>query len=161
MEKELLAEKFWEYGVEIIGLRYFNVYGEKQNKAYAGVITKFLDKIEDEENLEIFGEGNQARDFIFVEDVAEANIKAMLSKVEKGFFNIGTGKKISIKELGKMMINISKLDLELKFIEPLKGDVELSQADTSLSKKLLNWEYEMELKTWLSNILNTESIHEK
>tara|TARA_Y100000817_G_scaffold296270_1_gene271680 strand:- start:608 stop:1528 length:921 start_codon:yes stop_codon:yes gene_type:complete len=156
LDDEFLAEKFWNDGVHIIGLRYFNVYGKGQNKAYAGVITKFLDRINKKENLEIFGTGDQVRDFIYVEDVAEANIKAMFSKVEKGFFNIGTGKKISIKELGEMIIETSKLNLELKFSSPLKGDVKLSQADIKLSNEFLEWKYEMELETWLNSIFMYE-----
>lgn len=160
LEKEFLAEKFCDERMKIIGLRYFNVYGKGQNRAYAGVITKFLDKIGKKQNLEIFGNGNQVRDFIYVEDVAEANIKTMLSKVEKGFFNIGTGIALSIIELAKLMIEISKLDLEIIFTDSLKGDVELSQADTKLSSELLGWRYEMELRTWLNSIINLESKNE-
>ena len=80
----------------------------------------------------------------------------MFSKVEKGFFNIGTGKKISIKELGEMIIETSKLNLELKFSSPLKGDVKLSQADIKLSNEFLEWKYEMELETWLNSIFMYE-----
>ncbi len=161
LQTEFLAEKFWDEGVEIIGLRYFNVYGKGQNRAYAGVITKFLDKINKNENLEIFGKGTQVRDFIFVEDVARANISAMISKVKNGFFNIGTGEKISIGELGKMMIEISKSALDLKYTNPLEGDVNLSQADKELSKKLLGWESEKKLQSWLKEIFESDVNHEK
>ena len=161
LQTELLAEKFWKEGVEIIGLRYFNVYGKGQNKAYAGVITKFLEKIRNKEDLEIFGEGTQVRDFIFVEDVAKANISAMISKVKNGFFNVGTGEKISIKELGKMMIDISKSPLDLKYTTPLEGDVNLSQADIEFSKKLLEWESKKELQNWLKDIFESDANHGK
>ena len=161
LQAELLAEKFWKEGVEIIGLRYFNVYGKGQNRSYAGVITKFLDKIDNNENLEIFGVGAQVRDFIFVEDVARANISAMISKVKNGFFNVGTGEKISIEELGKMMIKISKSTLNLKYIAPLDGDVNLSQADKELSKKLLGWESKKRLQSWLKDIFQSDTGHGK
>ena len=146
---------------KIIGLRYFNVYGKGQNRSYAGVITKFLDKIDNNENLEIFGVGAQVRDFIFVEDVARANISAMISKVKNGFFNVGTGEKISIEELGKMMIKISKSTLNLKYIAPLDGDVNLSQADKELSKKLLGWESKKRLQSWLKDIFQSDTGHGK
>ncbi len=161
LQTEFLAEKFWKEEVEIIGLRYFNVYGKGQNRGYAGVITKFLDKIRNKEDLEIFGEGTQVRDFIFVEDVARANISAMNSKVKNGFFNVGTGEKISIKELGKMMIDISKSPLDFKYTTPLEGDVNLSQADIELSSKLLGWESEKKLKSWFKDIFESDVNHEK
>tara|TARA_B100001123_G_C15340188_1_gene1034513 strand:- start:1275 stop:2195 length:921 start_codon:yes stop_codon:yes gene_type:complete len=161
LDDEFLAEKFWNDGVHIIGLRYFNVYGKGQNKAYAGVITKFLDRINKKENLEIFGTGKQVRDFIFVEDVARANISAMTSKVKNGFFNVGTGEKISIEELGKMMIKISKSTLDLKYITPLEGDVNLSQADKELSKRLLGWESKKKLQSWLKDIFEMDIEHGK
>ena len=81
LEDEYLAEKFWKMGVSIIGLRYFNVFGRDQNISYAGVITKFLDRILKNESPQIFGVGDQVRDFVFVEDVAQANIDAMKSKI--------------------------------------------------------------------------------
>jgi UDP-glucose 4-epimerase len=150
LQAELLAEGFSDYGVQIIGLRYFNVYGIGQNKAYAGVITKFLDKVRSNQQPIIFGDGQQMRDFVSVVDVAEANVMAMLSKIKKGFFNIGSGKKLSVKELAEMIIQISSLELEPKFEKSREGDVILSQADTSMSENLLGWKSKKELNKWLA-----------
>ena len=94
LQAELLAEEFWNYEVQIIGLRYFNVYGIGQNKAYAGVMTKFLDKVRSNKRPIIFGDGQQMRDFVSVEDVAEANVMAMLGKIKNGFFQYWKWKKI-------------------------------------------------------------------
>ena len=123
LEDEFLAEKYAKSGVEIIGLRYFNVYGIGQTLDYAGVITKFLDKINVTESPIIFGDGSQIRDFIFVKDVARANLSAMISDVKHGFFNIGTGKSISIKDLAHLMIKISG-----KSIQPKYEDLQIGRA---------------------------------
>ena len=106
LEDEYLSEKFVESDSEIIGLRYFNVYGLGQTLDYAGVITKFLDNISSNKSPVIFGDGSQIRDFIFVKDIAKANLIAMNSSVKNGFFNIGTGIGISIKDLAYLIIKI-------------------------------------------------------
>ncbi len=149
LEDEFLAEKYVENGVSIIGLRYFNIYGKGQTGSYAGVITKFINNLKEKRQPVIFGNGEQKRDFIFVEDVARANIAAMKSNVKNGFFNVGTGMVTSIKQLADQMIELSGLELEPKYEKPLVGDVFTSQADTTLTKKLLNWEYQTELSDGL------------
>jgi len=153
LEDEFLAEKFSEGDVDVIGLRYFNVYGKGQTGTYAGVITKFINKLKEKESPEIFGDGSQIRDFVFVEDVADANLSAMKSNINNGFFNIGSGKTTSIKELAYMMIKIFGEELEPVFLDPLKGDVKKSQADISNSKNKLNWKYKTELNEGLSKFL--------
>jgi len=149
LDDEFLAEKYSKY-VSIIGLRYFNVYGEGQTGSYAGVITKFLNRLKEKKSPIIFGTGTQIRDFIFVEDVALANISAMQSNVKNGFYNIGTGITTSIQQLAKTMIEISNLKLEPQYEKALDGDVQSSQADTSLTESTLKWKYSMELKNGLS-----------
>ncbi|CAD6516883.1 putative NAD dependent epimerase/dehydratase family protein [metagenome] len=150
LDDEFLAEKYAKDNVSIIGLRYFNVYGEGQTGSYAGVITKFLNRLKEKKSPIIFGAGTQIRDFIFVEDVALANIAAMNSNVKNGFFNIGTGKTTSIQQLAKIMIELSDLKLEPQYEKALDGDVQSSQADTSITESKLKWKYSMELKNGLS-----------
>ena len=116
---------------------------------YAGVITKFLENISNDKPPMIFGDGSQSRDFIFVKDVAKATLAAMLSSVDSGFFNIGTGKIVTIKELAKLMIKISGKHMEPVFGELPKGDIKSSQADISLVKKQLSWEPETSLEEGL------------
>lgn len=149
LEDEFLAEKYSKDGVSIIGLRYFNVYGRGQTGSYAGVITKFINNLREKRPPVIFGDGLQKRDFIFVEDVARANLASMMSNVKSGFFNIGTGITTSIKQLAEQMIILSGLKLEPKYEKPLAGDVSTSQADTALTKKLLQWEYQTKLNDGL------------
>ena len=152
LKDELLAEKYNKLGSEIIGLRYFNVYGKGQNLDYAGVITKFLDRLKSNQNPIIFGDGQQIRDFIFVGDVAQANLKAFESKTDFGFFNVGTGIGITINQLAKLMIKIHGSNKE-SIYEPLPdGDVKESQADLSLIKNKISWSPETEIENGLKSI---------
>ena len=154
LDNEFLAEVYSKDNISIIGLRYFNVYGEGQTSSYAGVITKFINRLKEKKSPIIFGSGTQLRDFIFVEDVALANIAAMKSDVKNGFFNIGTGITTSIQQLAEIMIAISELELKPKYEKTLEGDIQSSQADTSLTESTLKWKYSMELKKGLSKIFN-------
>ena len=150
LDDELLAEKYSKDKVSIIGLRYFNVYGKGQTGSYAGVITKFINRLKQGKSPLIFGSGTQLRDFIFVEDVALANIAAMQSNIKNGFFNIGTGITTSIEQLAKIMIELSGLKLEPEYEKALDGDVQSSQADTSLTESMLKWKYSVGLREGLS-----------
>ena len=115
LDDEILAEKYHNLGVSIIGLRYFNVYGIGQTNDYAGVITKFYDSINEDKSPIIFGDGSQTRDFISVEDVAKANLLAMQNDIDFAFLNIGTGIKTSIRELADLMIRLSGKSLPAEF----------------------------------------------
>ena len=153
LDDENLAEKYAKYDVKIIGLRYFNIFGKGQTLEYAGVITKFLDRIRDKKPPIIFGTGSQIRDFIHVEDIANANYLAMDSNVSNLHVNVGTGNSISILELAKIMIDISNLDLEPIMEKALEGDIEKSQSDNTLARKSFGWEPEKKLEEWLKEII--------
>ncbi len=150
LEDEYLAEKYSKLGVRIIGLRYFNVYGPRQNVAYAGVITKFLENIANRKAPLINGDGLQVRDFVYVGDVAKANLMAMESKVNFAFVNIGSGIALSINDLADIIIKAACLALKPIHGSPLEGDVKASQAEISLAKKLFNWQAETKLEDWLN-----------
>ncbi len=158
LEDEFLAKKYSEDGLEVIGLRYFNIYGKGQTGTYAGVITKFIQKLEENKSPTIFGDGKQLRDFIFVEDVAEANLAAMESSVKHGFFNIGTGITTSITDLANLMTKLYSLNIHPEYNDPLKGDVKFSQADTHLSFKLLNWKFKINLENGLTKMLKKNDL---
>jgi len=149
LDDEIMAEKYHNLGVSIIGLRYFNVYGIGQTNDYAGVITKFIDNLNLNQSPIIFGDGTHTRDFISVEDIAKANLLSMESKIDFSFLNIGTGISTSIKQLAKMMIALSGKTLEMKYNDLPLGDVKDSLADISVAKKLINWNYETSLENGL------------
>ena len=153
LDDEVLAEKYAKQRVRIIGLRYFNIFGKGQTLEYAGVITKFLDRLRDKKSPIIFGTGSQIRDFIHVEDIAKANLLAMESDVSFTHANIGTGNSISILELAKIMIDISGLKLEPIMEKALEGDIEKSQSDNSLARKIFDWKPEKRLEDWLKETI--------
>ena len=154
LEDEFLAEKYVSKGLDVIGLRYFNIFGKGQTGSYAGVITQFMRKLNDKKSPIIFGDGLQIRDFIHVSDIAEANLSAMLSNTNSGFFNIGTGVGTKIIDLAKVMIKIFDEKFEPVFQDSLKGDVKISQADMTLTKKIINWESKIKLEEGLRKFIH-------
>ena len=159
LDKEKLAIKFAKDGVKIIGLRYLNIIGEGQSKEYAGVIKLFLERIQQKLPPRINGDGLQARDFVYVGDVVSANILSMDSDVNHTFFNVGTGTKISILEIAKIMIKYSGLNLEPIFGPPLKGDVNITLADISHIQNKLNWKPTIFLEEWLKQKIASFNIN--
>jgi UDP-glucose 4-epimerase len=157
LDDEFIAEEFSKNNLEVIGLRYFNVFGIGQTGSYAGVITKFLENIKNQKPFIINGDGNQVRDFIHVEDIAKANLVVMNSGIKNGFFNIGTGIPTSINELSKLMIELSNQELKIVHGSALEGDVEISQADMEFTKKVFNWNYEISLIDGLRNLIQNQS----
>jgi UDP-glucose 4-epimerase len=157
VEKDNLAEKYSKERCSIIGLRYFNVFGKGQTGTYAGVITKFLECLKNKTAPIIYGDGKQVRDFVSVEDIASANLQAMLSYTKNGFFNIGTGVPTTILELAKLMIRISNKDIKPIFEESRKGDVKLSQADLLNTQKYLDWHSEIKLEEGLKKLMKNIS----
>ena len=158
LDDEYLAKKYSEMGVSVIGLRYFNVFGPRQSKEYAGVIKLFLEKIKQEISPKINGDGLQTRDFVHIDDVVKANILAMDSNIKHEFFNVGTGNSISILDLANVVIDASGLSLEPIHGPELPGDVRATQADVTLIRKLLNWEPKMRLDNWLTKIISNKDF---
>lgn len=111
------------YGLEVIGLRYMNVYGPHQDQtaAYTGVIPIMLNKIDAGEPPIINGDGSQAYDFIYVEDVARCNIQALKSEISHGFYNVGTEIQTSIKELCELILELTHSDLTVTY-KPYTAD---------------------------------------
>ncbi len=152
LESEQFAKKYADMGVKVIGLRYFNVFGIGQNPNYAGVIPNFIERLVQHKPPIIFGNGNQLRNYTFVDDVVEANMLAFENKTEHAFINIATGVMTSVKELAELMIRLSGLSLEPIYEKAREGDIEKSQADTSLAKDLIKWVPKITLKEGLEKI---------
>ena len=121
---EAMATAFNDrYGLEVISLRYMNVYGpgQDQHAVYSGVVPIMLNKIEAGEQPIINGDGSQAYDFIYVEDVAKANICALVSDIKTGNYNVGTEVQTTIKELCDTILDLKKSDLKVKYV-PYSAD---------------------------------------
>jgi len=153
LDSEHLFEKYSKLGTKIIGLRYFNIFGQGQTSEYAGVITKFLERIRDAKPPIIYGDGSQIRDFVYVEDVAMANLLAMMSNEPNMLVNIGSGKATTILELANTILDISRLGFKPIFEDSLEGDIKKSHADISLVTKTFKWKPEKQLRDWLREII--------
>jgi UDP-glucose 4-epimerase len=156
LDMENLMKTFSEnYGFHCICLRFFNVFGLGQTNAYAGVITKFFEKISKNESLEIFGDGNNTRDFIFVNDVATA-IQKSISNIENTsfeIFNVGTGTATTINELAQEILKLSNSNNNVVFKSNRLGDIKHSCADISKIQKILDFNPSISLKHGLEVFL--------
>ena len=160
LDGEDLAKKYSEIGVKVIGLRYFNVFGKRQSKEYAGVIKLFLQRIQQKKSPKINGDGLQTRDFVHIDDVVKANVLAMDSDINHRFLNVGSGLPTSVLDLANLIIEISGLSLEPIHGPELSGDVKATQSDIKLIRKLLNWEPKMKLDDWLTKIISNNDFQD-
>ena len=153
MEKEIINFAK-NNNLNSIILRIFNIYGIGQTDAYAGVITKFLNKIKDNQPLTVFGDGTFSRDFIHIKDVINAILIASKNIEGKrgNIYNIASGEKVTINELAKLVLLNSKKDLEISYLPPKKGDIPHSQADTTLAKIELNFIPKISLKEGVKDL---------
>ncbi len=138
---ELNAKNFSDlFGINTICLRYFNVYGPRQDPGspYSGVISLFIKKATEKKQPAIFGDGNQLRDFIFVKDVVKANILAAGS-AKSNIFNIGLGNYISINKLWKEISHISKFYADPEYKEERAGDIKKSWSNIKKAGKQINY----------------------
>jgi UDP-glucose 4-epimerase len=137
MEQEI-REFVSKHDINYIILRFFNIYGVGQSDEYAGVITKFIEKIVRNKPLEIFGDGFQVRDFVAIEDVI-SSIHNTISISKSGTYNIASGEAITINNLAEQMILSSGKKLKIQHTTAKKGDIKYSQADISLAKKEIGY----------------------
>jgi len=151
LEKDKLAEQYAKNGLKVIGLRYFNVFGPRQSKEYAGVIKLFLERIQQGLPPLVNGDGLQIRDFVYVDDAVNANILSMKSDIDFEFFNIGTGTTISILDLANMIIKFSGLKIKPIHRPALSGDVRATQADITKVKTMLKWRPTISIQDWLKS----------
>lgn len=146
--EKLMGEQYMRlyyelYGLKSVVLRYFNVYGQRQlpNSDYSGVISIFENRFKNNETVNIYGDGEQYRDFVYVKDIVKANISAMN---EKGVFNeiicVGTGDKTSINDLFAFMNKKYNKDLSPNYLESREGDIKESLCDNTKLKTILKLE---------------------
>jgi len=128
------------YNLEAVCLRYFNVYGQNQRfDAYGNVIPIFVYNIIHDIPIKIFGDGEQTRDFVHVNDVVMANVNAASSHKISGAFNIASGESISINELVSILSSLTDKKVSVSYLNKRPGDVMHSLADISLAKKNINF----------------------
>lgn len=134
------------YGLKTVALRYFNVYGPRQDPSsdYAAVIPRFITRILARQPPIIYGDGTQTRDFTFVKDVARANLLAAERDAE-GVFNIACGVRISVNELASRIMDLIGVELAVRYEEPRPGDIKDSLADIARARVELGFQPEFTL----------------
>ena len=139
------------YNLECIGLRYFNVFGRRQDpfSEYAAVIPKFIKILKDGNQVEIYGDGEQSRDFTYVENVIEANLKACAadSKAAGEAFNIAYGERFTINKVYNLMCEKLEIEREPIYAPERPGDIKHSLADISKAEELLNYDPDWDFKS--------------
>jgi nucleoside-diphosphate-sugar epimerase len=144
------------YGLETVCLRYFNVFGPRQDPSspYSGVISIFMTKAATRQVPTIYGDGSQSRDFVYVRDVVEANLLAASHPMAAGrVFNVGTGSSIRILNLWKLIGELSDVDIDPGFAPARSGDIHESLADISEIEKTLGYHPQMRLRQGLIDTL--------
>ncbi|GAI18830.1 unnamed protein product, partial [marine sediment metagenome] len=155
------------YGLETIMLRYFNVFGpyQKPHSEYAAAIPKFLTAALTDQPAVIFGDGQQSRDFTFVNNVVEANMAAIAAPPEAlgKVFNIACGESYSLLQLLDLLEHILGKKIGREFAEPRPGDVKYSLADVSSAEKYLGYIPRVEFKEglkqtveWFSDVVRSK-----
>ncbi len=148
------------YGLEVIGLRYMNVYGpgQDQHAVYSGVVPIMLNKIEANEAPTINGDGSQAYDFIYVEDVAKANIAALNSDTKFGFYNVGTEVQTTIKTLCDTILKLKNSELKVIY-KPYEADdaralVQNRIGSAKKAKEEISFDYSFSLEQGLQKLID-------
>jgi UDP-glucose 4-epimerase len=141
---ELYGQVFHRiYGIEFVALRYFNVFGPRQNPGspYSGVLSLFAAALRDGGVPKVYGDGEQSRDFTFVQNVAELNIQACETPGVSGMiFNGGMGGRYTLNYTLKLFEQFAGRPSNAKYVEPRKGDIRDSQADVSLARQKLGYD---------------------
>jgi len=153
---------FENHGLETVRLRYFNVYGPRQAASdYAGVMVKFLERIRMDQPPIIFGDGEQTRDFVHVNDVVEATLLAInRDGVAGNLFNIGTGEVVTINKLCDVFLELTgKKHLKPIFKDAKPGEVRHSQADITKAMNLLGYSPKVPLRSGVREFINWSEIH--
>lgn len=142
------------YGLKTISLRYANVYGPRQDPfGEAGVVAIFTNRMLENKEVNIFGDGEQMRDFVYVSDIVSANIKCIVNKIDFGIYNIGTQKAISVNKLFEVLSNIVGYKKRPIYQPARRGELFKSYLNISKIKKELNWVPKVGLKDGLKKVV--------
>lgn len=157
---EQLASQFCNYyDLETVGLRYFNVYGPGQDPQgdYAAVIPNFVHSMVNGRQPTIYGDGEQTRDFVYVKDVVDANLRAALGPGNGEIFNVATGNQVSINQLVDTLNEILGTSIAPEYADPRPGDIRHSFADISKIGEKLNFQPSVDLSEGLEDMVSTVS----
>jgi nucleoside-diphosphate-sugar epimerase len=149
---------------DYVGLRYMNVYGPRQdyNGAYIAVIMKMLDAIDRGESPTILGDGSEAFDFVAVEDCGRANVRAMKSDATDSFYNVGTGKRTSLKELAEMLIEITGCKKPIQYAPRSQATLVKNRIGCpKKAKEEIGFEAKLDLMEGLNQLIEWRNKHKE
>jgi UDP-glucose 4-epimerase len=150
-----------------VAFRYFNIYGPRMDidGVYTEVLIRWIDAIEAGQAPKIFGDGSQSMDFVFVEDVARANLAGLVSDVTDEVFNVGTGVQTTLRELCDMLLKVTGSNLRPEYVSARKvNNVQARRASTEKAERMLGFTAKVDLESGLRSLLQwrdlarTESI---
>lgn len=142
------------YGLETVNLRYFNVYGPRHSGGqYSGVISTFLEQARTGSDITVEGDGEQTRDFVHVDDVVQANLRAATTAATGASYNIGTGSSITILDLARTIQEVAATDSEIVHTDPRPGDIEQSKADISRARDQLGYTPTVSIQDGLADLI--------
>jgi UDP-glucose 4-epimerase len=159
---EQMARSFFHrYELPYVGLRYMNVYGARQDYkgAYIAVIMKMLDAIDRGESLKVYGDGSQAYDFVYVTDCARANVCAMKSDAVDQCYNVGTGKRTSIKELAEALVRLTGTNQEIQYEPAGQTFVKNRIGSPERARDEIDFEAKIELEHGLKQLIEWRNNH--
>ena len=146
------------YGLETVSLRYFNVFGPRQDPGsqYSGVVSRFISSLQLNERPVIYGDGEQSRDFTYIDNVVFANLQAAEAQDAAGkVINIANGERITLNQLLAELKDLTgKQDVTAEYLEPRLGDVRHSLADVTLARKFLGYESKVDLREGLQRTID-------
>lgn len=146
------------YGLETVSLRYFNVFGPRQDPGsqYSGVVSRFISALFADERPVIYGDGEQSRDFTYIENVVGANLNAASAAGAVGkVINVANGARVTLNELLAELKELTgKQDVTAEYFEPRVGDVRHSLADITMARELLNYESKVDLREGLKRTID-------
>jgi UDP-glucose 4-epimerase len=154
LEGERLCMRYFKKGLETVCLRYFNVYGPRQNPEYAGVILKFISCLREGRRPTIYGDGSQTRDFIHVSDVARATVLALEKECAGEILNIGTGIAVSVSELLNILCSLMNRKIRPLHTAARPGEIPHSQADVSKAERVLGFKASISLEEGLRELVS-------
>jgi nucleoside-diphosphate-sugar epimerase len=146
------------YGLETVSLRYFNVFGPRQDPGsqYSGVVSRFISSLLSDERPVIYGDGEQSRDFTYIDNVVAANLSAAVSKDASGkVINVANGERVTLNQLlEELKALIGKPDVTAEYLDARVGDVRHSLADVSIARELLGYESRVNLREGLQRTID-------
>jgi len=146
------------YGLETVSLRYFNVFGPRQHPGspYSGVVSRFISALMNDERPQIFGDGEQSRDFTYIDNVVGANLSAASAPNAPGkVINVANGERVTLNQLLEELKQLTgRTDVTAEYHEPRVGDVRHSLADITMARELLGYESKVDLRSGLQRTLD-------